>query len=163
MPWFRRMFGFGGAPKAPAVPAPAPANGGPLAVPPAASRVGPAPPIGPTSPSAGNGTARAPSPFLAAQVAAAKAAAEVVRKEQAKASAREVLQSLGLSLPPSTPVVAPPPPSEPLAAPPLLSAERKALITDAMHHWAHGHAIYQRLDPGIKERVRMLAERMMPK
>ena len=50
-----------------------------------------------------------------------------------------------------------------VAKPGLLSRERKALITEAMSHWAKGHEIYERLDPGLKARVHAIAERLAPK
>ena len=41
--------------------------------------------------------------------------------------------------------------------------DREALIRQAMTHWARGHAIFERLDPDIKEQVREAAEQMAPK
>ena len=97
------------------------------------------------------------APLLAAQAAAAKAAAEAVRREQAAASARQILSSIGVHVPQQAARPAAPAPRA------LLSPERKALITEAMRHWAHGHEIYERLDPGLKDRVRAIAERMAPR
>ncbi len=99
-------------------------------------------------------SSRPVAPLLAAQAAAAKAAAEAVRREQAAASARQILSSIGVHVPQ---------PARPAAPAQLLSPERKALITEAMRHWSHGHQIYERLDPGLKDRVRAIAERMAPK
>ena len=104
------------------------------------------------------------APLLAAQAAAAKAAAEAVRREQAAASARQILASIGVSVPQAPRAAAPAPAPAPARVPmALLSPQRKALITEAMRHWAHGHQIYERLDPGLKDRVRAIAERMAPK
>lgn len=95
------------------------------------------------------------SPHLASRAAAVKAVAEAMRKAhnqaEAAANARALLARMGVKVP------APQPPA------PLLSGDRKALIAEAMNHWARGHAIYQKLDPNLKERVRQLAERMAPK
>jgi hypothetical protein len=121
--------------------------------------VTPEQPAAPATPKAAKPTSRPAAALLVAQAAAAKAAAEALRREQAAASARQILASMGVQLP--TP---PRPAAAPTAAPSaILSPERKALISDAMRHWAHGHAIYERLDPGLKERVRAIAERMAPK
>ena len=56
------------------------------------------------------------------------------------------------------------------AAPPVaparmlpLTPQREALILDAMRHWAHGHAIFQRLEPRIREQIRALAEQLAPR
>ncbi len=114
---------------------------------------GPVTPVVPRPTKASN---RPVAPLLAAQAAAAKAAAEAVRREQAAASARQILSSLGVQVPQPVRRAAP-------APAPLLSPERKALITEAMRHWSHGHQIYERLDPGLKDRVRAIAERMAPK
>jgi len=115
------------------------------------------------------------NPYLQEQVAAARAAAEIVRREQAARSARDVLQSIGhspreaaqdilraLTGPRAAALRA----AVAQAAPsmrPLLSNDRKALISEAMGHWAKGHAVYERLDPGLKARVRAIAERLAPK
>ncbi len=95
------------------------------------------------------------SPHLASRAAAVKAVAEAMRKAhnqaEAAANARAVLARMGVKIPaPQAPV-------------PLLWGERKSLIAEAMSHWARGHAIYENLDPHLKERVRQLAERMAPK
>lgn len=97
---------------------------------------------------------RSVSPHLAARAAAVKAVAEAMRKAQnqaAAANARAILAKMGVKIPAPEP------------APALLSRDRRALIAEAMGHWARGHAIYEKLDPGLKERVRQLAERMAPK
>jgi hypothetical protein len=111
------------------------------------------------APKAAKPSSRPAAALLVAQAAAAKAAAEAVRREQAAASARQILSSIGVHVP----TAAPAPRSVPAAPVALLSPQRKALITEAMRHWAHGHQIYERLDPGLKERVRAIAERMAPK
>lgn len=105
---------------------------------------------------ASDGASKRPvSPHLASRAAAVKAVAEAMRKAhnqaEAAANARAVLARMGVKIPaPQAPV-------------PLLSGERKSLIAEAMSHWARGHAIYESLDPHLKERVRQLAERMAPK
>lgn len=95
------------------------------------------------------------SPHLAARAAAVKAVAEAMRKAhnqaEAAANARAVLARMGVNIPAPQPTG------------PLLTGDRRALIHEAMSHWARGHAIYERLDPSLKERVRALAERMAPK
>ncbi len=107
-----------------------------------------------------------PSPLLAAQAAAAKAAAQIVRREQAATSARELLKSIGVQVPKGTVATTAPVPAASAAAasrPLVLTPQRKALLTEAMHHWANGHAIYERLDPGLKARIHAIAERLAPK
>ncbi len=120
---------------------------------------------------------RPPSALLKAQAAAAKAAAEIVRREQAAKAAKDVLASIGhtprdiardilesMHGPKAEALKRALSKAAPGAAKPgLLSRERKALITEAMSHWAKGHEIYERLDPGLKARVHAIAERLAPK
>lgn len=40
---------------------------------------------------------------------------------------------------------------------------REELIADAMRHWRKGHAIFLRLDPALRDRVRDVAEQLAPK
>lgn len=47
--------------------------------------------------------------------------------------------------------------------PPSGTPERAALIREAMGHWAKGHAIFERLDPKVRESVRVVAEQLAPK
>jgi hypothetical protein len=112
----------------------------------------PTPPRRPSRQTKADAAKRPVSPHLAARAAAVKAVAEAMRKAQnqaeAAANARAILAKMGVKIP---------------APAPSLSRDRRALIAEAMGHWARGHAIYEKLDPGLKERVRQLAERMAPK
>ena len=115
----------------------------------------PAPPRRPTRKATPDASKRPVSPHLAARAAAVKAVAEAMRKAQnqaeAAANARAILAKMGVNIPAPQPQA------------PLLSRDRRALIAEAMGHWARGHEIYEKLDPGLKERIRQLAERMAPK
>ena len=88
------------------------------------------------------------------------AAAEAPLPPAAVIAARVAIQAyLGGAAPsPSSPEprTSPHPPASP-------QPSREALIADAMRHWRKGHAIFLRLDPGLRARVRGVAEHLAPK
>lgn len=73
----------------------------------------------------------------------------------AKEAARRVLAAIGHPQEPEGRGVAP-------EASRGDTPERRALIHEAMGHWAQGHDILSRMDPKIRKRIRALADQMLP-
>ena len=67
-------------------------------------------------------------------------------------AARAVLASIG-----KAEEAAPPAP-----APARASAGRQMLIDEAMGNWARGHDILARMDPTVRDMIRVLADQMLP-
>ncbi len=67
-------------------------------------------------------------------------------------AARAVLASIGHAeeAAPTTP------------APAVAGAGRQRLIDEAMGNWARGHVILSRMDPKVRDKIRVLADQMLP-